>query len=127
MKFLEYDETGEIGGCYDVPEWEVEHNPFYRSMRLVLAGEEEVASPTHYVRDGAVVLRPAIAATLEAIPGGFRLRGLPVPCTVSVGGEIYQVDDGEFEWITPLPGVYQVEVRAWPSREWRREVEVSAT
>ena len=126
MKYLSYDEKGALGAVYDIPEWEARHNPFYRGLRLVPSPGEEAAYPTHYVLDGAVVLRPPLTPGHEGIPGGFRLWGLPIPCRVHVDELVYDVDDGELEWTTPISGIHQVRVSAWPYLGWERPVEVSS-
>lgn len=50
------------------------------------------------------------------------LSRLPVPCTVRIGGHEYEVDDGELEWSTLLPGTYPVRVEAFPYLDWESEV-----
>ena len=78
----------------------------------------------HYVRNGEVIPRPEMAPGHEEIPGGFRLWGLPTPCQVHVNELVYEVDDGELEWTTPVSGIHQVRVSAWPYLDWERPVEV---
>ena len=51
------------------------------------------------------------------------LAGLPVPCSVTVGEQAYEVPDGELEWSTLMPGNYKVRVSAWPFLDWESEVE----
>ncbi len=79
---------------------------------------------SHYVRDGVLLRRPTLTPGHEGIPGGFRLWGLPIPCRVHVDELVYDVDDGELEWTTPVSGTHQVRVEAWPYLDWERPVEV---
>lgn len=127
MLYLKVDERGRILAYRDTDPSGPSLAVYRETERLVLA-DAPYPPATHYVTDSDEIHeRPEMSVALDTEHGRIILADLPVPCTVSVGGEIYQVDDGELEWMTPLPGVYTVEVRAWPYREWRREVEVSAT
>jgi hypothetical protein len=40
------------------------------------------------------------------------ISNLPVPCTLFVNGEKYQVEDGEFSLSTEIPGTYAIECRS---------------
>lgn len=50
----------------------------------------------------------------------FLLAGLPVPCTVTVDADAYEITDGEFGFTTVLPGEYTVTVESFPyiTRTW---------
>lgn len=50
------------------------------------------------------------------------LSGLPVPCAVQVGEHRYEVEDGELEWSTLMPGVYRIRVEEFPYLDWESEV-----
>lgn len=64
--------------------------------------------------------RPIIESTpskLEMIADNIDsiiIIGLPIPCTITVDGAEYQVDDGEFEFTTDTAGVYRIVVEAFP-------------
>jgi hypothetical protein len=36
------------------------------------------------------------------------ISNLPIPCTLSVNGDMYQVEDGEFSLSTEIPGTYEI-------------------
>ena len=50
------------------------------------------------------------------------LSNLPTPCEVEVLWEVYNVDDGKFEWGTHMPGEYKILVRAFPYADWEGTV-----
>jgi hypothetical protein len=78
----------------------------------------------------AVTPRPSMAVTQDkqSIAAGgtdaMTLSGLPVPCHVRIGTAGYGVTDGELEWSSLMPAVYEIEVTAFPYLDWRGEVEV---
>lgn len=105
MKFLVYDNaTGHIlrtGCCPD------DHLGMQASAgETAIEGEADDAM--HYIRDGLVTDKMAIAATLS----GTTISGLPIPATVTVEGVRYDVTDGVAELSFNLPGTYQVKVEA---------------
>ena len=55
------------------------------------------------------------------------LSGLPVPCMVLVGENRYEVEDGELEWSTLMPGTYYIHVEAFPYLDWDAEVTAVAS
>ena len=50
------------------------------------------------------------------------LSGLPIPCEVTIGGQVYQVPDGIFEFQTTAAGDYKIIVSAFPYMDWESEV-----
>jgi hypothetical protein len=50
----------------------------------------------------------------------FILTGLPIPCTVTVDNNTYEIDDGEFGFPTTISGIYKVKVESFPyiTKEW---------
>lgn len=72
---------------------------------------------------GKVLKRPTFTPKVESFVGGFTLSMLPVPSTVTVDGETYEVDDGVFEFETPIRSTFKVTIDAWPYRTWRGEVQ----
>ena len=52
---------------------------------------------------------------------GNTITGLPSPCAVSIrrDNQVYQVDDGQFTYETPLSGENEVSVCAFPYIDWK--------
>ena len=77
-----------------------------------------------YFMDGSgkVLKRPVLTPKVESVDGGFVVSGLPVPSTVTVDGTAYEVDDGAFEFETPIHATFKVTIDSWPYRTWRGEV-----
>ena len=95
-------------------------------MDAVITCQEETAdlnTPTGFGRvDGAwdsqkyyVLNGVATEKTLMSpIVSGWTISNLPIPCTVLVDFVTYQVDDGVFEFSSPLPGPYKCIISAVP-------------
>ena len=82
-----------------------------------------VDSSEYYVTDRSVVTeRPILEPKITSGSGGFTLSGLPVPSTVTVDGTAYTVDDGVFEFETPIRSTFKLTIDSWPYRTWRGEV-----
>ena len=77
----------------------------------------------YYVANFRPVLRPDMEITIN----GNILTGLPIPCTVECNGHLYDVNDGSFEYNTPLAGDYPVYLRAFPYRDCECVISVTAT
>ena len=122
MRWASYDAA--CGKILFVREMEDSYAGYYRAQGESLVEFPQGEQDTHYVRNGEVVPRPKLTPGHEGIPGGFRLWGLPTPCQVHVNELVYEVDDGELEWTTPVSGIHQVRVSAWPYLDWERPVEV---
>ena len=122
MRWASYDAAS--GKILIVREMEAFYAEYYRAQGESLVEFPQGEQDTHYVRNGEVVPRPKLTPGHEGIPGGFRLWGLPIPCRVHVDELVYDVDDGELEWTTPVSGIHQVRVSAWPYLDWERPVEV---
>ncbi|WP_352402675.1 hypothetical protein [Pyramidobacter sp.] len=71
---------------------------------------------------GEAMLRP----TMPVEQSGRVLRGLPLPCTVTVDGASYDVSDGIFEYESPLAGPHPVTVAAWPYLDWKGEIVIES-
>ena len=63
-----------------------------------------------YVSNGEVLDRPVNPATAS----GMTLLNVPVPATLLIGREIYDVTESTVELEFNLPGTYTVKVIAWP-------------
>lgn len=59
---------------------------------------------THYVSDGRAIEKKKMVVKIE----GNVILNLPNPTYVSVEGQQYVVDDGDFEFTSNLPGPYRV-------------------
>ena len=122
MRWASYDAAS--GKILFVREMEAFYAEYYRAQGESLVEFPQGEQDTHYVRNGEVIPRPKLTPVHEGISGGFRLWGLPIPCRVHVDELVYDVDDGELEWTTPVSGIHQVRVSAWPYLDWERPVEV---
>lgn len=54
------------------------------------------------------------------------IPGVPWGTEISLAGHTYRVDDGEFEWSSPVPGSWQGTMINFPYRECEFTVEVRA-
>lgn len=97
--------TGRLDGWIDAPRDILDLNKVGRSW---VDGRFE--GGTHYVRDGAAILRPANPAVLT----GLQLSGLPVPCTIRINGTAYPCSEAVADLQFDQPGTYAVRVEAWP-------------
>lgn len=70
------------------------------------------ADDTHYVDLSTMTIREK--QPMQGILDDTTIRNLPIPCTVTVEGESYEVDDGDAELTFEQPGVYSVTVAAVP-------------
>ena len=52
----------------------------------------------------------------------YRISDLPIPCIVNVDDQPYEIDDGEFEFSTSMPGTYVIDINHWPYMPFRAEV-----
>lgn len=124
MNMLELNERGEIIGLLTISDPKGDTQKWYRENKRVVE-HEHVPPERFYVNErNAVVPRPAMEIWIALLTGGFRLTGLPSPCSVDVNGHTWDVPDGTFEYVTPLPGTHDVGVCAWPYLDWRTSVEV---
>jgi len=95
-------------------------------MDAVITCQEETVNlntPTGFGRvDGAwdaqkyyVLNGVATAKTpMSPVVTGSTISNLPIPCTVLVDFVTYTVDDGVFEFSSPLPGPYKCIISAVP-------------
>lgn len=122
MKMLEVNERGEIIGLLTISDPKGDTQRWYRENKRVV--EYEHVSPSeYYVTDRSVVTeRPILEPEITSGSGGFCISGLPVPSTVTVDGTEYTVDDGVFEFETPIRSTFKVTIDSWPYRTWRGEV-----
>lgn len=64
----------------------------------------------YYVLDGVATAK----APMSPVVTGSTISNLPIPCTVMVEWVTYNVDDGVFEFSSPLPGPYKCIISAVP-------------
>lgn len=98
--------------------------PFGVAQDQVQEGESWVGGHSddliHYVDGGLIVNRPTMPCTIDKpqiLADGNDLAtisGLPEPCTVSFKGEEYEVTDGSFSFTANIPGIFTVEIEAFP-------------
>mgnify|MGYP003177235845 CR=1 FL=1 len=111
--------TGEITGTITCSE-----SAFWPNVgdRDWIAGIFDAAE--YYV--DAATYRPVPRPAMEGITvEGNIVSGLPVPCTVDCNGGTYEIDDGVFEYDTPLIGTYHFRVRSFPLRDFDGELTVT--
>jgi hypothetical protein len=119
MTWTEYNSTtGQIGGVHGgYPDAEsVLPQIFMPGMDSIVAGEYD--NRTHYILNGEPTERPTQSTTLD----GRTLTGLPIPATLHINDETYEVDDGTAELDFILPGTYRLKVVAWPFKDWEEEL-----
>lgn len=63
-----------------------------------------------YVSNGQVLDRPENPTTLS----GLTLSNVPVPSTIKISGQFYEVTESIVELEFNLPGTYKVTVYSWP-------------
>lgn len=103
---IECDALPYVEGVYSAAEHYVDTKELRPAVRP-RPKQETLQSKTSVVADG----RDALV-----------LSALPVPCVVQIGENRYEVDDGELEWSTLLPGAYYIRVEAFPYLDWESEV-----
>jgi hypothetical protein len=115
--YTHYDENGRLTYSIAVLESMMEHQ-----LAHVVAGggllEGKGDPDTEYVKDGAMVPRPANPATLA----GMTLENLPVPCTVTVEDVEHACEESTAELSFSQAGTYPVKVSAWPMLDATFEV-----
>lgn len=113
MQFAKYDEQGRVLFIGDVPE----------SM-LALQGERvfigEIDGTLEYVIDGNKQPRPANPARLS----GYALHNLPVPCKIRINQREYACSEASAAVELTYPGVYRINVQAFPFLDANFEVQV---
>lgn len=65
---------------------------------------------SYFVFNGEPRERPAI----EVVIDGHTISNLPIPCTVKIDGQRYEVDDGVMELDSNHPGPHTLSVEAFP-------------
>lgn len=102
-----YDAAGRIVGVMSGPSDCIVATGQHNQHQWVEGGGDP---ETHYVAQGVLTQRPEIPAVLS----GTSLSGLPVPCTITIGGVDYPCQESVAELAFDQPGTYRVIVQAWP-------------
>jgi hypothetical protein len=110
--------TGKIGVFTGGEDLEKIAAPYMADGWGVTECGSEVNGWTHYILNGEPTERPTQSTTLDA----RTLTGLPIPATLHIDGETYEVDDGTAELDFILPGTYRLRVVAWPYRDWEEKL-----
>lgn len=63
-----------------------------------------------FVFDGEIRSRPDI----EMVVSGHTVSNLPVPCTVRIDGQDYEIEDGAIEFESNHPGPHSLRIEAFP-------------
>lgn len=125
--FTTYDgTTGQVLGVWTCPEGK---KPL--TDDLYISGTFD--SKTQYInpRTREVMERPDFSylppkkQTLR-VGQPLSIPGVPWGTEISLAGHTYRVDDGEFEWSSPVPGSWQGTMINFPYRECEFTVEVRA-
>lgn len=131
MHILYNNFTGEIVGNFSCPDYlldlQLQNLPDWQGA-IEYAGT--FSSETHYFDlINTIRPRPEITAELnqEVLLANSQdfiiISGLPIPCTIKIDDQEFQVDDGEFEISTDMSGVYKITCEAWPHIQKAWEVE----
>jgi hypothetical protein len=112
MLFVSCDQNGRINGYRNIPEEDQEIIAFYRKTeRLIPSPDFEPNHNEYYITaSDALKERPRMALTVS---GAF-ISGIPVPCTCTVNGHAYEVNDESMEFESPCPGRYELKFEKWP-------------
>lgn len=93
----------------------------------VMAVDTAPALSTDYVLAGIVTPRPVLpgfdkTSILADGTDTATLSGLPDPCIVHVNGATHSITGGTLELDADYPGIYQVEIREFPYRDFIQEI-----
>jgi hypothetical protein len=103
VKFTVYEpETGKVRWTGTCAPNEVEVQVLHHPGLAVLEGEADLQG--HYVYQGRLLEKERLVASVI----GNTIVGLPMPCTLTVNGQVYQCDDGTAEFNFTYPGTYVV-------------------
>lgn len=70
----------------------------------------EAKPATHFMVDGVLASR----LYPQCIISEMRLSRIPIPATIVIDGQAYESDSDTVDLDLPVPGVYKIEVIAWP-------------
>ena len=109
--------TGEIhqSGCTTLEQDALAHQSDIYGVVIHLF--DSVLPATHYydIANEVILLRPTIELNITKNSSyDFIINNLPIPCTIEVNNEIYDVLDGNFEFTANVVGTYTLTVKAFP-------------
>lgn len=108
-----YDTAGRIIGTLTVPESMID-----LQIDGVVYGRADPA--TEYVVDRTITPRPVCPAVLD----GLTLSGVPVPSTLIINGQPFEVSSEVVDLEFPHPGSYALRMVKWPYLDGVFEVNV---
>jgi len=98
--------TGEITKTVSCPDFAADKNTPDGCARI-----DGIWSNLEYWVDNGVA---TAKSPMSPVVTGSTISNLPIPCTVMVEWVTYNVDDGVFEFSSPLPGPYKCIISAVP-------------
>ena len=106
VTFTTYDSAGALGAIITCPSNDVAANTPPGFMRITGAWDGRF----YWVSNGAAVLR----GVMSPVVSGRTVSNLPIPCTTTIEGVEYLINDGVLELSATLPGPYGVLFEAVP-------------
>jgi len=119
--------TGEIAGFMTCPESTYDAQVLLLPVgKAYLKDVDYQDKDTHYVSGSTIISRPIITATISSTTlsanaiDSIEISTLPIPCTITVNSETYEVTDGVFEFTVDTPGTYIIKATCFPyqPKEW---------
>ena len=95
-----------IVGFREIPEEDEEIVAHYRQTETLVPCEP-CTEESHYLKDGAIIERPAMPLSVS----GATITGIPAGSVLALGEQTFEVDDGEAE-IDGYAGT--VKITCWP-------------
>jgi len=105
-----HDEEGRIGDIFSGFREDVLRDVDGRLAAEVKDNVGEINPEDQYISGGEIVPRPRMALTVS----GTNIAGIPAPCTCTVNGQVYEVDEETLEFESPCPGRYELTFEKWP-------------
>jgi len=123
-------ETGEILGYMDFSNDHIDNamTVGYFAGYGIVGGGGIVDRDTHYfnIATEEITPRPIITASINKtilsanVIDSIEISTLPIPCTITIDSETYEVTDGVFEFTVDTPGTYIIKATCFPyqPKEW---------
>jgi hypothetical protein len=113
--------TGEITGSLSCPEHLYDMQvPLLEPESSMLRDGGYPDKNTHYVSGNTILSRQTITATINKTTlsanaiDSIEISNLPIPCTITVNSNTYEVTDGVFEFTVDTPGTYTIKAECFP-------------
>lgn len=111
---IEYSKYNNDNG--EIIQYGIMQNELFEKEEHIVAGAYR--NTDFYISDGVAVPRPEFTLPkLELTADGtdsIFVSDLPIPFTVEIDGEQYEIDDGIFEFKTTVPGIYKISAATFP-------------